>query len=132
MPVNKNSRGSPTPTRCSTVCGGITSQDTNISAPCMEKISPIFFCTFVILRSLPPGLFVGALNMSQLKHNDANDIGFNAAATSISEVTHVVSKISEMNIQITNAAEEQSTVAEEINRKIVSISIISHQASDDA
>lgn len=70
--------------------------------------------------------------MSQLKHNDANDIGFNAAITSISEITHAVSKISEMNIHIASAAEEQRTVAEEINCKIVSISIISYQASDGA
>lgn len=56
----------------------------------------------------------------------------NQATESINEITSAVSRISEMNVQIANAAEEQSTVAEEISRKIVLISTISHQASDGA
>ena len=74
---------------------------------------------------------VKAMDQGSAQAQSSSELS-NQATTSISEITHAVSKISEMNIQIANAAEEQNTVAEEINRKITSISIISHQASDGA
>ena len=44
------------------------------------------------------------------------------ASDSIDEITHAVTAINEMNIQIATAAEEQSVVAEEMNRSVVQIS----------
>lgn len=44
------------------------------------------------------------------------------AGTSLDTITTAVSTISDMNIQIASAAEEQSAVAEEINRNIATIS----------
>ncbi len=47
---------------------------------------------------------------------------------SINDITQAVTSINEMNIQIATAAEEQSTVAEEMNRNIVQISTESESA----
>ncbi|MCG8099098.1 MAG: methyl-accepting chemotaxis protein, partial [Candidatus Thiodiazotropha taylori] len=43
-----------------------------------------------------------------------------------------MSEISEMNTQIASAAEEQSSVTEEINRSIVSINEVSEQSATGA
>ena len=44
------------------------------------------------------------------------------ASTAINEITRAVTLISEMNAQIAAAAEEQSSVADEMNRSVVQIS----------
>ena len=49
--------------------------------------------------------------------------------TSLDTITHAVNSISEMNASISVAADEQSKVAEEINRNIVTISDISQQTA---
>ena len=54
------------------------------------------------------------------------------AGASLETITKVVTQISDMNTQIASAAEEQSAVAEEINRNIVSISQIAQQTSLDS
>ncbi len=46
----------------------------------------------------------------------------NSASKAIDEITRAVASISEMNTQIATAAEEQSTVANEMNRSVVQIS----------
>jgi methyl-accepting chemotaxis protein len=48
---------------------------------------------------------------------------------SLDTITHAVNSISEMNASISVAADEQSKVADEINRNIVTISDISHQSA---
>ena len=48
---------------------------------------------------------------------------------SLDTITHAVNSISEMNASISVAADEQSKVADEINRNIVTISDISHQTA---
>ena len=54
------------------------------------------------------------------------------AASSLDAIVNAVSSINEMNIQIAAAAEEQSTVSEEINRNVVNISQISEQTASGA
>jgi methyl-accepting chemotaxis protein len=54
------------------------------------------------------------------------------AGSSLEKITRAVSTIAEMNTQIASAAEEQSAVAEEINRNIASISQISESNSEGA
>lgn len=54
------------------------------------------------------------------------------AATALAEITRMVSKINDMNTQIASAAEEQTAVAEEINRNILSVNTITQQTSQGA
>ncbi|MDO9372703.1 MAG: methyl-accepting chemotaxis protein, partial [Gammaproteobacteria bacterium] len=51
------------------------------------------------------------------------------AGASLESITRVVESISDMNTQIASAAEEQSKVAEEINRNIINISQVAGQAT---
>lgn len=54
------------------------------------------------------------------------------AAQSLSMIAHEVGTINDMNTQIATASEEQSSVAEEINRNITTISLIADTTSADA
>ncbi len=54
------------------------------------------------------------------------------AGESLSSITHAVETILDMNTQIATAAEEQSSVAEEINSNIVNIREISEQTAEGA
>jgi methyl-accepting chemotaxis protein len=54
------------------------------------------------------------------------------AGASLETITKVVTLITDMNTQIASAAEEQSAVAEEINRNIVNISQVAQQTSLDS
>lgn len=54
------------------------------------------------------------------------------AAMSLDEITKAVSSINQMNLQIASAAEEQSTVSEEINRNIVKINDVATQSAEGA
>jgi len=54
------------------------------------------------------------------------------AASALTEITRMVSKINDMNTQIASAAEEQTTVAEEINKNILSVNTITQQNSQGA
>ena len=54
------------------------------------------------------------------------------AGTSLQSITDRVATISEMNIQIATAAEEQSKVAEDINRNIVRISHVAEESASGA
>ncbi|MDP1536978.1 MAG: chemotaxis protein, partial [Burkholderiales bacterium] len=51
---------------------------------------------------------------------------------SLESITQVAANISDMNTQIASAAEEQSKVAEEINRNIVNISQVAGQTAQDS
>lgn len=54
------------------------------------------------------------------------------AGNSLESITVAVASINDMNAQIASAAEEQSSVAEEINRNIVIVSRIGEQTSEGA
>ena len=56
----------------------------------------------------------------------------NAAGTSLKTITEAVAVITEMNLQIASAAEEQGSVAQEIDRNITSVSEISKQSVEAA
>lgn len=55
-----------------------------------------------------------------------------AAGSSLQAITTNVASISDMNLQIATAAEEQSSVSEEINRNVTEISQIAEQSADGA
>jgi len=55
-----------------------------------------------------------------------------AAGQSLEAITQAVTAINDMNLQIANAAAEQTSVAEEINRNIVNITEISNETADAA
>ena len=63
---------------------------------------------------------------------DENVEQSNRAGESLESITGAVATISEMNVQIASAAEEQSAVAEEINRNIVSISRVASETAEGA
>ena len=56
----------------------------------------------------------------------------NLAGESLKAIGQAVTSISNMNMQIANAAEQQSTVAEEINRNVVSIAQLSVESASSA
>ncbi len=71
---------------------------------------------------------VDAISQGQSKAHDSVDNASNAGKA-LNEITNSVATITSMNIQIATASEEQSTVAEEINQNVVSIS---HVADENA
>jgi len=54
------------------------------------------------------------------------------AAASLEAITQAVSVISEMNTQIATAAEEQSAVAEDINRNVTNIGVVANEVASGA
>ena len=54
------------------------------------------------------------------------------AAASLEAITQAVSVISEMNTQIATAAEEQSAVAEDINRNVTNVGVVANEVASGA
>ncbi len=54
------------------------------------------------------------------------------SAMALSEISGAVASINDMNTQIASSAEEQSAVAEEINRNIININQVSQETADGA
>ncbi len=74
-----------------------------------------------------------AVNAMQVGQTQAKESVQNAeqVGQSLDEIIHAVDAITEKNIQIASASEEQSSVAEEINRSIVNISQISAESASN-
>ena len=73
----------------------------------------------------------GAVEVMQAGRKRAEDSVRQAgeAGSSLQTITYAVSAISDMNVQIASAAEEQSAVAEEINRNIVNIGTVADETA---
>ncbi len=86
-----------------------------------------------LIESLQSGAEQSVNVMGQSRVN-ANETVEQAqhAGESLSSITRAVSTILEMNTQIATAAEEQSAVAEDINRSVLKIQDISEQTADGA
>ena len=54
------------------------------------------------------------------------------AVTALQRISDAVSIINNMNLQIASAAEEQSAVAEEVNRNVASIRDVTESLSDQS
>ena len=74
---------------------------------------------------------VGAMSGAQGRATSGSDC-VEKAAHSLHVIAAEVTTINDMNIQIATAAEEQSVVAEEINRNITAISTIADTTSSGA
>ena len=74
---------------------------------------------------------VKAMENAQTKAHDGSD-SVAKVAQSLNVIAGEVGSINDMNTQIATAAEEQSAVAEEINRNITTISVIADTTSADA
>lgn len=71
---------------------------------------------------------VGAMKVGTEQVFDANEKA-HMAGEALNEIVHSVDNISNMNTQIATAAEEQSSVAEDINRSIIAISDIAQTST---
>ena len=76
----------------------------------------------------------GAVNAIETSQKKTQDVVGKAkiAGQALSAITDAVSSIAQQNTQIATAAEEQSSVAEEINQNIVSINALAIQTADGA
>jgi methyl-accepting chemotaxis protein len=72
---------------------------------------------------------VAAMNAGQSKASESVERS-NQAGSTLDEITQSVSEITDMNIQIANAAEEQTAVTEEINQRVESIRDISRRSKE--
>ena len=69
---------------------------------------------------------------SGLQQTEATVEHAQQAGEALSKITQAVTAINDMNIQIASAAEEQSAVAEEINRNVVNITQIADETAEGA
>ena len=76
----------------------------------------------------------GAVNAIEVSQKKTQDVVGKAkvAGQALSAITDAVSSIAQQNTQIATAAEQQSSVAEEINQNIVSINALAIQTADGA
>jgi methyl-accepting chemotaxis protein len=74
---------------------------------------------------------VQVMEQSQSKTNDSVQHA-NEAANSLEAITEAVSVINDMNTQIASAAEEQSAVAEDINRNVTNIGQVANEVAAGA
>ena len=74
---------------------------------------------------------VKAMEASQIKA-DATIEQANLADLALTEINFAVQQIHEMSIQIANAAEEQSSVAEEISERLVAIDQLANTSAESA
>jgi len=74
---------------------------------------------------------VKAMELSQTQSQQSVEQATHARG-SLDAITDSVTTISTMNIQIANAAKEQSSVSEEINQNVVNISLIVEQTAEGA
>lgn len=86
-----------------------------------------------MIESLQTGA-ARAVEVMEQGRNKAQGSVENAARAgeSLNVITSTVATISDMNTQIASAAEEQTAVAEEINRNIANISLLGDQTSEGA
>ncbi|VAW65023.1 Methyl-accepting chemotaxis sensor/transducer protein, partial [hydrothermal vent metagenome] len=86
-----------------------------------------------MIESLQSGSTRAVDVMSKGKEQAVISVGHaQKAGESLKGITQAVSSISDMNTQIATAAEEQTAVAEEINRNIVNISQLGEQTVSGA
>ncbi|MGE0080688.1 MAG: methyl-accepting chemotaxis protein [Thiohalomonadaceae bacterium] len=89
------------------------------------------------IRQLIDQLHVGvrdavrAMGLAEAKAKEGSEM-VERSAEALGAIAGEVSTISDMNTQIATAAEEQSAVAEEINRNVVNISQLADQTSEGA
>ena len=74
---------------------------------------------------------VKVMEQSQSKTDDSVEHA-NLAAQSLESITQAVSVINDMNTQIASAAEEQSAVAEDINRNVTNIGLVANEVASGA
>lgn len=75
-----------------------------------------------------------AMAAMQVSTNRAEDAGEKASQAGgvLHSIAAAVERITNMNVQIASASEEQTSVAEEINRSLVAINEVSHETDEGA
>jgi methyl-accepting chemotaxis protein len=74
---------------------------------------------------------VNAMEASKVKSKQSVEQAVEALR-SLDEITNSVTTISDMNIQIASAADEQRSVSEEINKNIINISAVVEESAEGA
>jgi methyl-accepting chemotaxis protein len=77
------------------------------------------------------GAAMAAMEQGQMLGNTGVE-RVRSAGQSFAEIAAAVARIHDMNTQIATAAEEQTAVADEINRSVVSISTVGRESADGA
>ncbi|RWU18317.1 methyl-accepting chemotaxis protein [Pseudomonas alkylphenolica] len=86
------------------------------------------------IEALIVSLQQGAQKAAQMMHNSHEMVGTtvalaNEAGIELQAITQTVTSIQSMNLQIATAAEQQSAVAESINRSVLSVRDVAEQSS---
>ncbi|MHA6195383.1 methyl-accepting chemotaxis protein [Pseudomonas wadenswilerensis] len=87
----------------------------------------------LVIERIQEGTQAVVASMNGSRDRAQDSVGtFNSAVQALGDIGQSISTISEMNLQIASAAEEQSAVAEQLNRNVAAIRGVTEALTDQA